>query len=330
MADFNTERTTDITTTQPDIETTLEALKAYGGAAAPDSRLFYGLSGLMSDDLARVRDAWDNLAPGIRHTLLRQMIEASESNIDLDYRAVGFLAMEDDDPRVREAAIELLWEDETLELMYRLIDVLSQDKAHAVRAAAATALGRFILEGELGHLPAAETVHAQNAVVRVLENEHDDVDVRRRALEAIANCSHTIVPDAIRTAYKSELTEVRASAVFAMGRTCDSAWNDIVLTEIESPDPELRYEAARAAGELELVEAVKSLSRLAAEDDREIQEAAIWSLGEIGGKEALRVLSLLAEHAEEAEDDVLLHSVEDAIDNVSLGGDFLISLDMDD
>jgi hypothetical protein len=91
----------------------------------------------------------------------------------------------------------------------------------------------------------------------------------------------------------------------------------------------MRYEAARASGELEIAEAVPQLGRLSRENDREIQNVAIWSLGEIGGTQAMRLLSVLAEEAEEAEDDDLIEIIEDAIGSASLVGDEL-DFDFDD
>jgi HEAT repeat protein len=114
-----------------------------------------------------------------------------------------------------------------------------------------------------------------------------------------------------------------------MGRSCDEQWEEIVLKELSSLDPEMRFEAARAAGELTLTDATPQLARLARGTDREIKEVAIWSLGEIGGNAALRVLNTLAAEAREADDNDLLEMIEDAIGSASLaGGDLPFSLDI--
>ena len=210
-------------------------------------------------------------------------------------------ALSDSDAGVREAAVELLWEDESLVLMNRLIDIALYDEAINVRAAAASALGRFILLGELGDLPEEEITKAQDAAVSILNNVSEDYDVRRRALEAIANSSHEIVDEAIREAYDNPDHRMQISAVFAMGRTYDSQWNEYVLQQLDSEDPEMSYEAARAAGELEIEEAVPGLTRLALDHDREVKEVAIWSLGEIGSRESTRILERLATEAKRLE-----------------------------
>lgn len=311
---------------QPDLDTTMAALQAED---VFNSKIFYGLSNLSLEDIERMKPVWEGLSSEYRQKLVQQLVDIAETNFELDYHNLGYYALTDEDPGVREAAIELLWEDESLELMGRLIELAQWDDAISVRAAAASELGRFILLGELGELPESETVRAQDVVVTLLNDEAEDTDVRRRALEAISNCSHEIVDEAIDEAYHSHDERMRASAVFAMGRTNDKRWELIVLREIDSSDPAMRYEAARASGELEIEEAVPQLVRLSRENDREIQNVAIWSLGEIGGSQAMRFLSVLAEEAEESEDDDLLELIEDAIGSASLAGDD-IDFDFDD
>lgn len=313
---------------QPDLDTTLAALESNAEGVA-NTTIFYGLSNLTENDLPRVREVWGGLPVEYRQKLLQQLVDVSETNFELDYRTVGLMALGDEDADSRATAIELLWEDETLELMDRLIEMAQWDESVQVRAGAAGALGRYILLGELGDLPEAETVRAQDIVVNLFTDTDEDVEVRRRALESIANCSHEIVVEAIEEAFDSDDPRMQASAVFAMGRTCDNRWNALVLQEISNPDPAVRYEAARASGELEIEEAVPHLARLAQGRDREIKEVAIWSLGEIGGSYALRVLGTLADAAEKEDDDDLLDAIDEAIGNASLAGRDL-DFDLDD
>jgi hypothetical protein len=313
---------------QPDLETTLKALESNTEGAA-NAVIFYGLSNVTEADLPRVHEVWVTLPLEYRQKLLHQLVDVSETNFELDYRLLGWMTLDDDDAESRATAIELLWEDETIALMDRLIDIAQWDEAVQVRAEAAGALGRFILLGELGDLPEAETVRAQDVVANLLTDTDEDVEVRRRSLESIANCSHDMVAEAIEEAFESEDPLMQASAIFAMGRTYDSRWNKFVLREIANPDPAVRYEAARASGELEIEEAVPHLARLAQGRDREIKEVAIWSLGEIGGSYALRVLGSLADAAERDEDEDLLDAIDEALGNASLAGRDM-DFDLDD
>lgn len=315
---------------QPDLETTLNALIAGEAEEGMNSVVYYGLSGLPEANVSQFTTVWDSLSPEYRRRVIRDLADVGETNFDLDYRTIGWLALLDADAEVREAAIDLLWEDDTVSLMDRLIQTALSDESVSVRAAAASALGRFILLGEIGDLPDRETARAQDAAIRLLTDLTEDIDVRRRALEAIANSSHEIVVGAIREAHSSPDQRMRISSIFAMGRTCDEQWNDDVLQALESDDLEMRYEAARAAGELGLESALSQLRSLAFDADREIKEAAIWSLGEIGGNEAVRVLQLLAQDAENNDDEELLEAIEDALGNAKLGGDQFYMMRLDD
>ncbi len=301
----------------PDLQTALTALRDNDGSV--NSTLYYGLSGLEPENAFQLAPVWNTLQPAYRRKLLHELVEASEANFELDYGVLGRFALRDEDAGVREAAVELLWEDESLELMNRLIDMAVNDEAVGVRAVAASALGRFILLGELGDLPEAQTAKAQDTAVALLNDMDEDIDVRRRALEAIANSGHEIVDEAIREAYDSPDRRMQISAVFAMGRSYDEQWNEFVLQQLDSEDAEMRYEAGRAAGELELEEAVPGLTRLALDDDREIKEVAIWSLGEIASRKSTRVLESLAAEAERLHDDELREAIDDALAAASLG-----------
>ena len=216
--------------------------------------------------------------------------------------------------------------EQEIAVINRLNEMARSDPFTEVRAAAAGALGMFILRGELGQLPETVSARLQETALMLYNDLDEDLEVRRRALEAIANCGREGVLDMIREAYYADDLLMRVSAVFAMGRTYDEMWTAQVLDELSSDYPEMRYEACRAAGELELRKAVGRLSELAYDDDREVQEMAIWALGEIGGKSARNILSQLAALAAEADDDELVDAIAEAQSAATLAGEDLLPL----
>lgn len=281
---------------------------------------YYGLSDLDDASLHIFEPVWQELSAEYKRKIVTGLAEASEVNFDFNYDTLGYLALEDPDPGVRSSAIDLLWINQSLGLLSRLIDLAENDESAVVRARATSELGRFILLGEYGEIPESAAVRAQDVAINLLNDEVEDIQVRRRALEAISNSSLEFIPEAIEEAYESDEHLMRVSAVFAMGHSYDQRWNETVLREMRNDDPEIRYEAARAAGELEIEEAVTLLGQIAIVDEREIKEVAIWSLGEIGGSQAVRLLTALAEDAEEAEDEDLKEAIEDAIGYASMVG----------
>jgi len=132
------------------------------------------------------------------------------------------------------------------------------------------------------------------------------------ALERVAHAGESLLAR-VRDG-ELALTAPRASALFAMGRTADNVWAPQILAELERGAPPLRFEAARAAGELELAEAVPALQQLIEEGDIQCREAAIWSLGQIGGDAARTTLLKLLEETDDEEE---VDFIEDALDNLA-------------
>jgi HEAT repeat protein len=280
--------------------------------AAFTAETIYSLSDLAAARLEAFRSVWGDMSVERRRSLIKRLVESAEMNFELDFSAIIHPALDDADSVVRQAAIEGVLEDCPARIVERLMAIAGSDPFSAVRAGAARALGRHVLRGELGKLPPALTTRLQDGMLNLYRDLNEEPDVRRRALEAAANCTREGIEDLIREAYVADELPMRVSAVFAMGRTCDDVWLPEIMDELSSANPELRYEAARAAGELELKPTLRRLAELAYEDDIEIQEMAIWALGEIGGKAANQVLTNLAALAESTDDPELAAAVSDA------------------
>ncbi|MEP7289364.1 MAG: HEAT repeat domain-containing protein [Chloroflexota bacterium] len=282
----------------------------------------YRLSDLNADDLKQIQSVWGAIPVERRRILIGRLSEITETNFEMEYGAITRLALTDLDNEVRQLAIDAAWNDESPDMATRLIAMASGDIAAEVRAAAASALGRFILLGELGKFDPGLTRRAQNIALKLFNDEAEDLEVRRRALEAVSNCTRDGISEMIEDAYQADDPRFRVSAVFAMGRSCDpKKWASTVLHELVSDDPALRYEAARAAGELELKQAINTLSDIVLEEDREVMEMAVWALGEIGGDEARNLLEEVMERADEQGDEALADAVEEALEAASLIGE---------
>lgn len=296
------------------LDDALEALRSdvgYNSAAVS-----YGLSDMSLHDMQRFQTHWNTLNADTKYQLIQHLIEVSETNFELNYRTLGLMAIDDTSDIVRAHAVELLWEDETEELLERLISMAQWDSSNQVRAMTVNALGRFILLGEYGKIKPGLATQAQEVAIHIWNNPDEDVIVRCRALEAISNSSRDFVNESIDEAYHSTNHQIVVSSIYAMGRSCDPAWAPIVLKELSNENPDIRYEAAKASGELEMQAAIPALRQIALSDERDIQEVAIWALGEIGGDEAVKALNFLDEHLPE---DSWATSIDEAVANANLG-----------
>lgn len=260
-------------------------------------------SDLSRQDAALVRQEWTLIALEQRQALVHSLVELA--NTDIDWHLGRFLriALDDADAQVRRAAIAGLWEETDADLLGPLIQMLYHDKSEEVRAAAANALGSYVLAGELDELDAALAMRAEEALLAVLQNSAEPLSVQARALEGIAYSGETGVRQLIEDNYYSPDEEMRLSALVAMGRSADTRWRGLVRAELQNPSPRMRAEAARACGELESKKAESDLLGLLVDEEQEVRLAAIFALGRLGGpraREALRALTE-SEDAVEAE-----------------------------
>jgi HEAT repeat protein len=271
------------------------------------------LSNLNSAEMVLFEQAWVALGVGRRRQIMQRLVEMAEDSFELDFDGIFKYCLKDEDAEVRSLAVEGLWESEEASLISPLINLLEQDSSEKVQAAAATALGKFALLAELEKLRSCHASRVCNALLAAAGDESKPLDVRRRALEAVAPSSLPEVTTAIMAAYQSPSSRLKASAIYAMGKNCGRYWLPVLLNELVSAEDEIRYEAAGACGELGDAEAVPQLIRLASDPDADVQLAAIQALGKIGGKDAKEYLKQCLTHPRQA----MREAAEQALDELA-------------
>ena len=286
----------------------------------------YALSRLDQESLEAFKGIWPAIGVERRRSIMQEMQEIAEVNFEVDFDPIFLLCMADDDAQVRATSVKSLWENENPALIRPLIHLLKTDETAMVRAAAASTLGKFVYLKEIEETDEDEATLAEEALLEAIYKASEDVEVRRRAVEAIGFSGDVRVPQIIEAAYYDDDEKMKVSAIFAMGRNADYRWIALIIEELENSSAELRFEAARACGELEAKEAVLKLAHIIDEDsDPEVQEMAIWALGRIGGDTARDVLETCLESDNEA----LAVAAEDALDELNIFGDMML-YDFDD
>lgn len=280
------------------------------------AKFLHRFSDMNLEDTRLLADAWSQVIPERRANLLHDLEDLAESDTIVSFGEIARLALHDQDPIVRANAIRLLWEDKDPALAKIFCSLVLEDPDVIVRAAAARALGVFVLEAELDELSPKVASLVEKTLLEVIQGS-DLPSVRRNALETLGYSSRLDVPVLIQNAYDSGDVEWMASALCAMGRSADPRWERIVLTCMKNRDRRIQVEAIRASGELELTSAspylVQMLSEPAMLDD-DVRAAAIWSLSQTGGEKARHTLQTLLN---EAGDDDEVEYITSALDNLS-------------
>jgi HEAT repeat protein len=279
------------------------------------------LSGLGRAEHADFWRAWQAFSPTRREEIAHAMVELAEDNVDLDFNEVLFWCLDDDEASVRTHSIEGLWENDSPRLLRRLIPILRSDPAPMVRAAAAMALSRFAYQAELDELEADDAAAVQQALLDALRDPQTPLDVRRRSLESAGYFADLDeVQRQIELAYRSDEQLLRESSLVAMGRTLLPRWLPMIEHELTSVSPALRYDAARAAGEMaeNARTLLPKLAQMINDDDGEVVLMAIWALGQIGGEHARRLLQRVRKSQNEA----YREAADEALEEISLGVEF--------
>jgi len=295
-----------------------ETIAGLGNTDQPllSSRLV-DLSNLNSEELRFLEQVWVEIEPERRRQIVYRLVELAEDNLQLNFDSIFWNCLKDQDAEVRCKAIEGLWENEETSLINSLINLLEEDSLEKVQAAAATALGRFAMLAEHKKLRSCHASKVCRALLAALGDESKPIEVKCRALEAVAPLSLPQIEKAIREAYQSRSAKLRISAIYAMGKSCDGSWLPVLLRELASADAEIRYEAAGACGELGEEEAVPYLIKLISDPDADVQLGAIQALSKIGGTEAKECLAQCLNNPNE----VISQMAEQALQELKAGED---------
>jgi HEAT repeat protein len=293
-------------------------------------RHLHRFSDIAPADLTLLLKEWPRISTKRKHSLLEDLEELAETDTLTSFDDLARHLLEDADPQVRIQAIRLLWESEDTRLISTFLRIMQKDENTEARAAAANALGLFVIQGELEKIPSELHHQIEDALLKVLNSSKETL-VRRRALESLGYSGREEVIPLIESAYHDKNPDWVVSALFAMGRSSDERWKKQVLSKLHAPDEDVRSEAIHAAGELELASARSILlDSLADEEDLELRRELIWALSKIGGE---GVRDRLEELIATGDDDEEADFIEEAMDNLSFTEDMakfdLFDLDPD-
>jgi HEAT repeat protein len=244
---------------------------------------------------------------------MEDLEQLAEINNLLSFESICRFALGDDDPRVRFLAVRSTMIYERPDLSPKYLEILENDPAVDVRAVSASALGKCVYLGEIDKMPKESLRRVEDRLLQVVKGS-DDIQVRRRALEALGYSSRKEISPLIEEAYASNDTDWLISALFAMGRSYNKQWNSKVLDMLESDNATIRFEAVRAAGELEISEAVPILRKYLHDEDWNVHMASIWSLSQIGGTGIEGELEQLLNQSKDEEE---IEHIEAALDNLA-------------
>ncbi len=276
-------------------------------------RYLYRLSDLIPQDEETLSLIWPSIPGWRRQALLEDAEVLGNDDLLLSFIELGMIALGDSEASVRLPAVRILGDYESPRLLPALVNLAVNDPDPEVQAAATASLGYYVYLGEMEEIPESTKNDLESILLNLYRSSEDD-QVRRRALESLGYTSREEVDELILAAYGNSNKEWVASALFAMGRSANERWIPQVSDSLDSRWPAVRCEAARAAGELNMRDAVPRLLELLDDPDENVLTATLWSLSELGGGGVREALTAMYDQTEDAE---MLEYLDAAIDNLS-------------
>jgi len=260
--------------------------------------------------------AWLQLSDATRVQAIRKINELAAASFEfLPHRVLESAIRRDPSAVVRQLAIVGSYERGDEVYFRLLLDLIDSDPSVDVRAAAAAGLANACDLAVFGGNDGIEELgpEIRDRLRALIENPGEHPLVRGGAIESVAAFgTDAFVTGAIHEAVESDDDGLRASALIAMGRTCDRQWLGELLEALRSEDSQIRVAAAIACGRLGEPDALVSLGTIARDHVREVRHAAIRSIGEIGGDAASTILKRVRAGASEEESELIDSALADA------------------
>ena len=292
-------------TSNPRIKAVLQAL--LDNSQIFPAKLVPFFSDISHTDLEQVKKIWPEVALERKISLLAVLEDMLEADTMLSCDGLAKFALNDDFPEVRRGAISLLSECDDPKLATLFGEMLENDESELVQIAAAEALGKFVLLGELEEIPHNATERTIKSLTLKLNSKPSN-ELHQELLKSLAYSSHPEIAPMIEAAFMNPDPSWQLAAIISMGRSADDRWEKSILQMIQSEDPDFKKEAAKAAGELELSSAREILFQMLEDevDDVELRLNVIWALSKIGGDNVKSVLQhILDNTADEEETEVI-------------------------
>ena len=283
---------------QPDPEVAFTAALDAFAAGTIRAEHVRALSDLSRDHRRRMSRAWPELATEVRREIVRKMEDLQRANVDLLFGRAFRVALEDDDPVVRQLSVAGFWEDVSSDLEEKLLELVQFDSSADVRTEAARSLGRFAEHAVEQDVTPGETRDLRATLIGIASDHRQHELVRCQALGALGVFGGADVAALIQDGFESDEPSLMTAAVSAMGRSRSVVWLESVLAALQDEDIDLRQAAATACGQIGDAAAIADLAVAALDPEHHVRVAALDSLAAIGGKAALRVIETAANDEE--------------------------------
>jgi len=286
------------------------------------------LSDLSRERSERLRKVLAEMADGPRSAFYRAMDESSLNSFEYNFAPIANIGIDDPEGDIRAASIHVLGFEDDRETGERILDAAQNDPDLRARIAAIEILGQYMFESAVENRIPVNKQRLQKVLADLIENR--DEMVRRAAVVSYAVSEDERVKEIVSGYLAGNDREELIAGLTAVRHALGEDWDESVLELIRHDDEDVCREAIRAAGALQLREALPALYEIISRFDRippELLIVTAEAVAEIGDEGSLDVLETLGEAVVDMDEEIT-DAVDDCIDTLNMS--YHMGLDLED
>lgn len=276
------------------------------------------LSDLTPEKTNKLRTVLAEISDANRSEFFQGMYISAMNSFECNYTPIAKIGLEDSDGDVRTASIQVLGFEDDKSAGEKILDAAQNDPYEKAQIAAVQVLGQYMFESALDNRIPVNKKKLHEVLENLIESKNQAV--RRAAVVSYAVSEDKRVKEIITGYLAGNNRDELIAALEAVRHAMGEEWAGTVLELMRHEDDEVSMEAIRAAGTLQLREALPLLYELISRFDRispEMLLTAVEAVAEIGDEGSYDVLETLGEAAVDMDAEIT-EAIDDSIDTLNM------------
>lgn len=276
------------------------------------------LSDLNAERAARLRMVLAELAAEPRAAFYQGMHKSCMNYFEYDFTPIAKIGIEDPDGAIRAASIHVLGFEDSREIGSLILQKALEDPDERTQIAAIEILGQYMYESAIENRIPVSKGKLHETLEKLIENKNKAI--RRAAVVSYAISEKERVKEIISGYLAGTDREELIAGLTAVRHALGEDWDESVLELMRHEDEDVSIEAIRAAGALQMKEALPALYEILSRFDRispDLLITAAEAVAEIGDEGSLDVLETLGEAVVDMDSEIT-DAIDDCIDTLNV------------
>ncbi len=276
------------------------------------------LSDLSAEKVTKLRTVLADMPSGRRIAFFNAMQDLAMEFFEYDFASIAVMGLEAPEGKIRAISILTLGLDDSREVGAKILNAAENDPDEQAQTAAVSVLGRYMFDEMIDDPIPVPSKKLHSVLEKLIE--HKNPVIRQAAVIAYAVSETDRVNEIIAGFLAGNESTELVAALRAIRISLNEDMDKSVLELINHEDEDVVIEAVRAAGALQLREALPALYEIISRFDRispDLLLVAADAVAEIGDESSIDVLETLGEAVVDMDDEIT-EGIDDCIDTLNM------------